>query len=148
MDNRVKLLPRLAVALAAPLLLSATPASRGLHVELENLRNHKGMLRVCLTRAPKHFPDCTDDPAALKRSVSASVQAVVFDDVAAGRYALAIVHDENGNGELDTMLGIPREGFGFSRNPKIGFGPPKFAEAGFDIGPGTTHQVVRVRYLL
>lgn len=148
MDDRSNLLPRMAVALAAPLLLGASPPSPDLEVRIENLRNSEGVLRVCLTRAPKHFPDCTDDPAALKQSIAASIEAVVFDDVAAGRYALAVVHDENGNGELDTMLGIPREGFGFSRNPRIGFGPPKFADAGFDIGPGTTHQVVRVRYLL
>jgi uncharacterized protein (DUF2141 family) len=148
MDGRFDVWPRVAVALAAPLLLAANPPASDLHVELENLRNHKGTVRVCLTRVPKHFPDCTDDPAALNQSISASGDAVVFRNIAAGRYAVAIVHDENGNGELDTMLGIPREGFGFSRNPKIGFGPPKFAAAGFDVGPGTTHQVVRVRYLL
>lgn len=147
MDDSLRRPICLTAVLAAPLLLGTTPAPAALDIDIENLRNREGVLRVCLTRAAEHFPDCSDDPAALKRSVSASSPRLSLG-VVPGHYAMAIVHDENGNGELDTMLGIPREGFGFSRNPKIRFGPPKFAEAGFDVGPGTTHQVVRVRYLL
>ncbi len=36
---------------------------------------------------------------------------ITFPDVAAGTYAVACFHDENGNGKLDTgMFGIPTEG--------------------------------------
>ena len=37
--------------------------------------------------------------------------------------------DQNGNGKLDTMLGIPREGIAFSHDPRLAFGPPRFAAA-------------------
>ena len=37
----------------------------------------------------------------------------------------SLLHDENENSKLDTMLKIPKEGFGFSRNPAIRMGPPK-----------------------
>jgi uncharacterized protein (DUF2141 family) len=31
-----------------------------------------------------------------------------------GKYAIAVIHDENCNGKLDTnMFGIPKEGYGF-----------------------------------
>lgn len=34
-----------------------------------------------------------------------------FEDIPPGTYALAVVHDENMNGKLDTnLLGIPKEG--------------------------------------
>ena len=46
-----------------------------------------------------------------------------------GDYAVSVIHDENNNAKLDTFAGIPREGFGFSRNPAIRFGPPKFSAA-------------------
>lgn len=72
--------------------------------------------------------------------------SVMFDGVAPGTYALSLIHDENGNGKLDTALAIPREGFGFSRNPKIAFGPPKFAAAAFPIN-GSSSQSVRMKYM-
>ncbi len=74
---------------------------------------------------------------------------VRFEGVPHGTYALAVIHDENDNGKLDTFMGMPREGFGFSRNPGIGFGPPRFTSASFDVVAATNvQQQVKIRYLL
>src|SRR6185312_779738 len=97
------------------------------------LRSHKGMVRVCLTADPDNFPSCVDDARAVTASVPATTNAISFPGIAPGRYAVAVIHDENGNNKLDTMLGIPREGFGFSRNPVIRFGPPRFSAAAFPL---------------
>lgn len=70
-----------------------------------------------------------------------------FDNLPSGTYALAVIHDENGNGKLDTVMGIPREGFGFSRNPAIRFGPPSFKSARVAITDGATDETVKVKYL-
>ena len=70
------------------------------------------------------------------------------DGLASGAYAVSLFHDENGNGRLDTILGIPREGFGFSRNPPIRFGPPRFDAARFAVTSGEAAQQVRLKYLL
>lgn len=115
---------------------------------MQKLRSPKGVLRICLTARPQSFPDCKDDPAALSRSIPASQPVVRFDGLAPGGYAAAIIHDENGNSKLDTVLGIPREGFGFTRNPAIGFGPPKFDAARFMVDGAGKPQQVRMRYLL
>lgn len=64
-----------------------------------------------------------------------------------GDYALALVHDENGNGRMDTFLGMPREGFGFSRDAPVRFGPPRFEDARFAL-EGSQTLVVTMRYLL
>jgi uncharacterized protein (DUF2141 family) len=80
--------------------------------------------------------------------VPAGAPRIRFDDLAPGTYALAAIHDENGNARLDTLFGMPREGFGFSRNPPIGFGPPRFARAEFRVGDGGEPQIIRMRYLL
>lgn len=107
------------------------------------------MVRLCLTRNPEHFPDCNRDPAAVKRSVPAGDAASIrIAGVAAGVYALSVIHDENGNGRLDRFLAIPREGFGFSRNPRIRMGPPRFDEVRFEVGAAPVRQDVRMRYLL
>lgn len=44
--------------------------------------------------------------------------------------AIGAYQDENENGRLDkSTFGIPTELYGFSQNPKRGYGPPKFSEA-------------------
>ena len=106
------------------------------------------MLRICLTADPANFPSCVDDARALTRTVPAGTHALSFDSMPGGEYALAVIHDENGNARLDTFAGIPREGFGFSRNPPLGFGPPRFAAARFTVGSDAQLQQIAMRYIL
>jgi uncharacterized protein (DUF2141 family) len=55
-----------------------------------------------------------------------------------GKYAVRYFHDENLNGKLDTnLIGIPKEGYGFSNNAKGSFGPPPFKEWLFEISSDT-----------
>lgn len=119
-----------------------------LQISLEQLRNRRGILHVCLTREQKHFPDCSRDPHAIKRSVPASETTLRFDGISPGDYALTVLHDENANGKLDTLLGIPREGFGFSRNPVVRFGAPKFRQVRIGLPAGFARQSIRLQYLL
>ena len=50
-----------------------------------------------------------------------------------GKYAISIFHDVNDNEELDAnFIGIPKEPYGFSNNPKSSFGPPGFDAAAFE----------------
>lgn len=136
-------LPMLWAALAG-----AAPAG-SVDASVSGLRSTRGLLLVCLTTRSDRFPDCQRDPAARRLAVPvAQAQGLSFDDLPSGDYALALIHDENGNHRLDTLFGIPREGFGFSRNPVIRFGPPKFAAARFPVASGRVDEKVRVRYLL
>ena len=73
---------------------------------------------------------------------------VTFEDLPPSDYALAVFHDENGNSKLDTFAGVPKEGFGFSRNPAMRLGPPRFEQVRFAAGASTIRQTVRLRYLL
>lgn len=141
-------LRKLTLAAAALACMGASPVSR-LDVTFSKVRSEKGLLRVCLTADPANFPACVDDTRAVTRSIPATSRELRFDGLAPGQYAIAVIHDENSNKKLDTMLGIPREGFGFSRNPAIGFGPPKFAAARFAIeADGGATQDIRLKYLL
>ncbi|WP_447729013.1 DUF2141 domain-containing protein [Sphingomonas koreensis] len=133
--------------LAALLLPAASPLA-SLEIDVVKLRSQKGVLRICLTARAQSFPDCKNDAQALTRSVPATQTVVKFEGLAPGDYAAAVIHDENGNSKLDTLMGIPREGFGFSRNPAIGFGPPRFEAARFAVGAAAAPQQVRMRYLL
>ena len=65
------------------------------------------------------------------KAVSGTTELQI-NDLPEGQYALAIYHDENGNGELDTnWLGIPKEPIGFSNSKMKAFGPPGFKDCAF-----------------
>ncbi len=136
---------------AGVLLLASLPGAvptAELSVDVSNLRSAKGMVRVCLTADPDNFPACIDDADAITRSIPATTTSIHFDGLPHGAYAVAVIHDENNNHKLDTFAGIPREGFGFSRNPTVTFGPPRFAAARFTLQSDADRQQVRMRYLL
>jgi len=67
-----------------------------------------------------------------------SVNAI-FNGIPKGIYAIAIYHDENADGHLNTArFGIPSEGVGFSGNLKSIRKPPKFSECSFIISSDTS----------
>ena len=128
---------------------SAPAVAASINVSISNLRSTKGDVLVCLSANPKHFPDCRKDKKARKIQVAASkAGTITIKDVKPGTYALALIHDENANGKMDLRLFLPREGFGFSRNPKIGMGPPKFKSAQFNMGTEDAKYAVRMKYIL
>ena len=131
------------------LAMGATNASSAtLEVDVSGLRSARGMIHACLTRHPAHFPDCKSDPLALTQTVSGKAQTIVFRGIPPGNYAVAVFHDANANRKLDTVLGIPREGFGFSRNPTIRFGAPRFDKVSIELEPGFARTSVRLQYVL
>lgn len=132
--------------IALPLIGAASPGR--IDVEVAGLRSAKGNIIMCLTRDPAHFPECDGDPAGRRIVVAAKDAAAHFPSLPSGDYALALIHDENGNGKLDTRFGLPREGVGFSRNPRITFGPPRFAAAAFPVGARPVEETVKLKYFL
>jgi uncharacterized protein (DUF2141 family) len=65
---------------------------------------------------------------------------------AAGRYAVAVRHDKNGNGSTD----ISTDGGGFSNNPSISIlnlGKPGVEKVGFQVGAGVTNVSINLKYM-
>jgi uncharacterized protein (DUF2141 family) len=60
-----------------------------------------------------------------------------FADVAPATYAVAVIHDLNGNGRTDTnFVGMPAESWGVSRNARPALRAPRFDEASFPVPAG------------
>lgn len=126
----------------------ATSATSTLEINIYGLRSTKGNVLVCVTANPRFFPDCGKDPKGLKTSISARDAAnVSFTGIAKGTYAVALVHDENANSKMDMAIFLPKEGFGFSRNPVIVAGPPKFKAAAFEVDTVAVSQRVKMKYM-
>jgi len=55
-----------------------------------------------------------------------------FLDLPEGEYAIAVYHDANGNGKMDSnLMGIPTEDYAFSNNAVGKMGPPSYDQAKF-----------------
>ena len=141
-----------ALALAAAVSIGAAPPSPAdVVVTATGLRNAKGVVRACMTSEADHFPSCASPDTSYNTvSDAGGTVTLTFRGVKPGRYAIALLHDENANGKADrAAMMIPTEGFGFSRDAKVRFGPPKFRAAAFDVAPGASEKlVIRMRYLL
>jgi uncharacterized protein (DUF2141 family) len=136
------------MTLSAIALIGAAPTA-SVEISISELRSSKGQVLVCLVRDKAGFPDCSHDHTA-RRATMPAVEGEVLriDGLPSGHYAAALIHDENGNGKLDTRIGIPAEGVAFSRNPRFTFGPPSFRAATFELSSGTAAEAVRFRYFL
>ena len=106
----------------------------GIHVKILNIRNSTGTVACALFESPVGFPieflhSATNIMVIKIRGKQARCD---FEDIAPGTYALAVIHDENMNGKLDTnWLGVPTEGYGFSNDAKTLLGAPSFSDASF-----------------
>jgi len=115
------------------LLLPCVARASALDVTVTNIPDATGNIRVAVcTKAEFLQPDCGYHAIAPSRAGQVSV---TFGDVRPGVYAVQVFQDRNVNQKLDTnFLGMPKEPLGFSRNPPMHFGPPRFADAAFSLG--------------
>jgi len=128
---------------------NASEPTATLDVNISGLRSMKGNVLVCVTANPKFFPNCGKDPKGHRARVAArNSGSVKFNDMTEGTYAVALLHDENGNDKMDMAIFLPKEGFGFSRNPAVVTGPPKFNSAAFSVDRADTRQMVKMKYML
>ena len=102
-------------------VVAQTSRCPGIHVKILNIRNRNGTVDCALFDSSEGFP----------RDFLLSAQNVMvikvrytearcdFEAIPPGTYALAVIHDENSNGKLDTnWLGYQRKATGFQTTPK------------------------------
>jgi uncharacterized protein (DUF2141 family) len=123
-------------------------ASNAISVSVTGLRNDHGQVACTLFGSADGFP--TKPEKAMARQfvkIAGSSASCVFDNLQPGSYALAVMHDENGNGKLDkNFIGMPTEGFGASRDARGTMGPPKWDDAVFPFAGGSVQIPVAIHY--
>jgi uncharacterized protein (DUF2141 family) len=147
MKNFTVLLLALAiVAVASP---PALADGCQLLIKASGFESDKGQVLFVVVDSPEAYDDLgANDSAAnsiarsLVKIVSGKAQGCFVLPV--GWYAVSVVHDENNNSVLDAnFLGIPKEPYGFSNNPR-GLGKPSFEAVKFrlDASPKTIEVTV------
>lgn len=137
----------LLLALAAG--AQAQTASATIEVAVPQVRNAKGGIGCQLFATADGFP--RDGRRAMHAVMVPIVQGSArcqFPPVPAGTYAVAVVHDENGNQALDSnVLGVPTEGYGVSNNRTYALSAPRWDESRFELAAGEQRQLtVQLRY--
>ncbi|MCD2515482.1 DUF2141 domain-containing protein [Massilia sp. G4R7] len=71
---------------------------------------------------------------------------IVLKDLPAGGYGIAVFHDANGNGKMDSnAMGIPVEDHAFSNNARGTMGPPSFEQVKVDLPAAGATAAISLR---
>ena len=137
--------------LATTLFFAFTSSASALEltIELSGLENREGTVLYAVFADEQSFLNGAD-----RAIESGFLQLATVGDVAEiaiplnpGQYAVAVIHDQNANGELDVgAFGIPVEGYGFSNNPDTTLGPPSFVDSQFLLSEENQITRIHIKY--
>lgn len=125
----------------------AAPAT--IQVTVEKVRSSKGLITAVLyDDNPETFLKTGARLDRIRVEAHEGETTLCLTAPAAGRYSVALYHDENGNKKFDRdFLGIPSEGYGFSRNPGFRFGKPDVEETLFTLDGEPVSLKIAMTYL-
>ena len=124
-----------------------TAPAASLTVTVTELRSAKGHLRLGVFDSAKGFPRTRERALLWKTLPSDSAERVFRFDLPPGTYAVVVLHDENGNKKVDeNFLGVPKEGYGVSNNPKPRYRAATFDEAKFELSERGAEITVSIQY--
>lgn len=106
----------------------STVAQANITLQIDNVRPKRGAVRVAVfTEADKFLnPAGMTQTLVLKDDTSTATTSLTMKQP----FAIAVYQDINGDGQLTrNAFGVPTEPFGFSNNPPVKRGPPKYHEA-------------------
>jgi uncharacterized protein (DUF2141 family) len=115
-----------------------------LHVEITNVKAAQGKLMIGIYKPEDKFGEGKPEISELIEVKSAGIKKTSFQ-LEPGKYAFAVFHDVNNNGELDkNFVGIPKEPYGFSNDFRPKFSAPSFEDCAFEVS-GESEQRISVK---
>jgi uncharacterized protein (DUF2141 family) len=116
-------------------------------VHIDGFRNQKGDAGVTIFNSADGWPENNQKAFLHGGHPFSGDKTAVELQLPPGRYAVAALHDENSNHKLDrNMIGWPKEGFGFSNNPKVGLTAPSFDTAAIQVSCPVTETTIHLIY--
>ncbi len=135
------------ILLWMPSSAAAQSATCSLTIHVDGFRNLKGDLGITLFTSPDGWPENNNKAYFHHGYPITGTATSVTLQVPAGRYSIAVLHDENSNHKLDrNFLGIPKEGFGFANNPHAFLSPPHFSAAAVQVTCPSTETTIHLIY--
>ena len=118
--------------------VTVSAAGGVVEVRVEGVASTDGTVYASIFLSPEGFPGDKSRAFAYRAAPAQDgVVVLVFDNVPAGEFVVAVLHDADANQEMSfNFLGMPKEGFGFSRDARAKFGPPSFEKAAVSLEAG------------
>ena len=122
---------------------ACVPGKPSVLVHVAGFKQPRGKVKLSLYGAD-HWLNKQGRITKVKIPVTGRAMDISLPVPAPGRYAVAVHHDFNLNGERDRQ-----DGGGYSRNPKVSLLNPKppFAKAAFTVGNGPARVGVTLLYI-
>lgn len=125
--------------------------SQDVILKIENINTTHGVIRLAIYDSEENYN--TDNPLQLKTIEKTNVKdkSITLNlDLPKGVYAIKVLDDINKNTKMDyNLVGIPKEGYGFSNYYHSGVALPKFNELSFSVKPNQKNLVlVKLKYWL
>ena len=119
-------------------------------LDIGNFKNDNGVCRACLFNNEASYEGKSSKPfmcvSGFIKNYNCSLQ---FNNILPGTYAIFVYHDANSNNKMDrNFIGIPKEGYGASRNKLPYASAPAFNDNKFTINDKTTVTLkIKIRNL-
>lgn len=120
-------------------------------IRVDGVKNRGGQVIALLFRNRTGFPDSGKQAERVK-----SVDDIpeneplefTFTELPDGAYAVSVLHDENGDEQMNrSLIGVPQEGYGMTNNPPVSEGAPSFEDAVFELEGKSQTRTVQMNYL-
>lgn len=122
---------KMILACLCMLFATLSVSAQKLTITVKNISEHVGTLKIGVYDE-KNYMETTLASAQVQAYKDEVTVTVTLPH--AGKYAVAVFQDKNGNNKLDSnFIGIPNEPFGFSNQNSYPMGSPKFKNAAFDV---------------
>lgn len=116
-----------------------------IQLKMNNLRSRNGKILISIFQSSDGFP--SDEKKSFKSWVLQPEAVLKLEDIPPGKYALAILHDEDKNFKMTYhWTGIPKEGFGFSMVKTGLLKIPSFEKAAFQHSARGTSLDIEMHY--
>ena len=131
---------------AIALLAAGAARAATLEVVVAGLRNGVGDVRVAVCSRENFLKEQCEYQGVVQ--AKPGEVTVRIEGVPPGIWSVQAFHDEDRNTDITmNRLGMPIEGLGFSNDAPFRFGPPRFADAAFQLGPTGGRIRLTLRYL-
>lgn len=146
------LAPSFALVLSSPAIARdaqpapAVAAATSVEVRFTGIKTPTGSIMFVLCDTEAAYNGKAAPVRALIAPVKDGVAAQTITGLTPGRYAIKAFHDVDGDGKMgENPFGMPTEPVAFSNNAKGNMGPAIWADAAFDVTPGTSVQTITIQ---
>ena len=108
--------------------------THNLSITISHIKSTEGEIQIGLYNTKESFPHVNKQYRLFVIAANDFEGIYTINNLPDGEYAMAIFHDKNADKKCNTnFLGIPIEGYGFSRNVKPRLSAPSFDDCKIDL---------------